>query len=218
MQPGSRLRIFITDDHPIVRSGLKTLVDAQPDMFVVGEAVDGVEALAEIATLLPDLVVMDLSMPRLGGVEATQRLQESHPEVKVLALTVHEERGFLQALLAAGAVGYVLKRAAAEDLVRAIRVIAAGGVYIDPAVAAQISGCEPPASEHSHVGAPLSNREAEVLRRIAEGHAMKEIAGRLEISTRTLETYRTRAMEKLALKTRADIVQYALRRGWLSTQ
>ncbi|HEX4340808.1 MAG TPA: response regulator transcription factor [Polyangiaceae bacterium] len=212
MEPRPHVRVFIADDHPIVRSGLKALVDAQPDMSVVGEAVDGLEALENIPGANPDLVVMDLSMPKLGGIETTERLRRAHPSVKVLALTVHEEAEIMQRLLAAGASGYVLKRAAAEDLVRAIRVIAGGGVYLDPAVAASI----PSNGTTQGTGSPLSNRETEVLRKIAEGHAMKEIASKLEISTRTLETYRTRAMEKLSLKTRADIVQYALRRGWLA--
>jgi DNA-binding NarL/FixJ family response regulator len=215
MEPPANVRVLIADDHPIVRSGLKALVDAQPDMQVVGEAVDGLEAVELVAALLPDLVVMDLSMPKLGGIEATERLRHTHPGVKVLALTVHEEPSFMRSLLAAGASGYVVKRAAAEDLVRAIRVIAGGGVYLDPAVAAQVSSVSATQPEVETTGTQLSNREAEVLRKIAEGHAMKEIAGKLQISTRTLETYRTRAMEKLALKTRAEIVQYALRRGWL---
>jgi DNA-binding NarL/FixJ family response regulator len=216
MEQRARVRVLIADDHPIVRSGLKALVDAQTDMFVVGEAVDGVDVLAVVASLLPDIVVMDLSMPNLGGIDATERLHQTHPDVKVLALTVHEEPAFMRRLLAAGASGYVVKRAAAEDLVSAIRVIAGGGVYLDPAVGALMSASEVQWGAPQTSVTRLSNREAEVLRKIAEGHAMKEIAGKLEISTRTLETYRTRAMEKLALKTRADIVQYALRCGWLS--
>jgi DNA-binding NarL/FixJ family response regulator len=212
---GGVVRVFLVDDHPILRSGLKALVDSQRDMIVVGEAADGLAALAAVPGLRPDVVVMDLSMPKLGGAEATERLRASLPEVKVLALTAYEERGYVQLLMAAGASGYVLKRAAADELVRAIRAIAAGGIYLDPAVAAQVVGRGPQSSPTGPGIAQLSEREAEVLRMIAEGHAMKEIASKLEISTRTLETYRARAMDKLALKTRADIVQYALHRGWL---
>jgi DNA-binding NarL/FixJ family response regulator len=219
MKPRPNVRVFIADDHPIVRSGLKALVDAQPDMHVVGEADDGAAAVEGVATLHPDVVIMDISMPTLTGVEATERIHAADPNVKVLALTVHEDRGWMQSMLSAGASGYMLKRAAGDDLVRAVRAVADGEVYLDPAVAAQIapadsaSGTPAPAPSLS----PLSERESEVLRRIAEGHAMKEIASRLDISMRTAETYRARAMEKLALKTRADIVQHALRRGWLKS-
>lgn len=212
------LRVFIVDDHPILRSGLRTLVESQQDMAVVGEAADGVEALSAIPSQRPDIVVMDLAMPRLGGAETTERLRATCPEVKVLALTAYEERSYVQLLMSAGASGCVMKRAAADDLLRAIRVIAAGGIYLDPTVAAQVVGRSPQQGQPASGGAPLSERESEVLRLIAEGHAMKEIASKLEISTRTLETYRSRAMEKLALKTRADIVRYALHRGWLKGQ
>jgi DNA-binding NarL/FixJ family response regulator len=209
------VRVFLVDDHPILRSGLKALVDAQRDMVVVGEAADGLAALNAVGAARPDIVVMDLSMPKLGGAETTERMRAAFPDIKVLALTAYEERGYVQLLMTAGASGYVLKRAAADELIRAIRAIAAGGIYLDPTVAAQVVGRGMQSNPPSGGVAQLSEREAEVLRMIAEGHAMKEIAGKLEISTRTLETYRARAMDKLALKTRADIVQYALHRGWL---
>lgn len=210
------VRVFLVDDHEIVRSGLKALVDAQPDMSVVGEAAEGLAGARGVAAVLPDVVVMDLAMPVLGGVEATERIKASSPEVKVLALTAREERSYIDLLMAAGASGYVLKRSAAEDLVRAIRAIAAGGVYLDPAMAALALSALRPASEQA-AASRLSEREAEVLRRIAEGHAVKDIAAMMSISPRTLETYRSRAMEKLSLKTRADIVRYALQRGWLKS-
>lgn len=197
---------------------MKALVDSHRDMAVVGEAADGLAALSAVASLHPDVVVMDLSMPKLGGAEATERLRAAFPDVKVLALTAYEERGYVQLLMAAGASGYVLKRAAADELVRAIRAIAAGGIYLDPSVAAQVVGRTAQPNPTAPGVAHLSEREAEVLKMIAEGHAMKEIASKLEISTRTLETYRARAMDKLALKTRADIVQYALQRGWLKNR
>jgi DNA-binding NarL/FixJ family response regulator len=211
------VRVFLVDDHEIVRSGLKVLVEAQPDMSVVGEAAEGLAGLRGVAELAPDVVVMDLSMPVLGGVEATERIRATSPGVKVLALTAREERAYVDLLMAAGASGYVLKRSAADALVRAIREIAAGGVYLDPTLLElglapqQRPASQPPA------GSRLSEREAEVLRHIAEGHAVKDIAGMLTISPRTLETYRARAMDKLALKTRADIVRYALKRGWLKS-
>jgi DNA-binding NarL/FixJ family response regulator len=213
-----RIRVYLVDDHAILRSGLKALVDSQRDMAVVGEAEDGVAALSGVESLRPDVVVMDLSMPKLGGAETTERLRATFPDVKVLALTAYEERGYVQLLIAAGACGYLLKRAAPDELVRAIRAIAAGGMYLDPSIAAQVvaraAQPNPPVPRVAH----LSDREAEVVKLIAEGHAMKEIAGKLEISTRTLETYRARAMDKLSLRTRAELVQYALLRGWLKNR
>jgi DNA-binding NarL/FixJ family response regulator len=170
-----------------------------------------------VMQLAPDVVVMDVSLPGLGGAEATEQIRRASPEVKVLALTAHEDRGYVQLLLKAGASGYVLKRAAADDLVRAIRAVAAGGIYLDPAVAGHVvSGLARGGDAGKLVaGGELSEREAEVLRLIAQGHAIKEIAGALDVSGRTVETYKERAMEKLELKSRSEIVRYALRRGWL---
>lgn len=210
----TKLRVFLADDHPVVRAGLKGLIDAQPDMEVVGEAFDGAAAVRAVADLRPDVVVMDVSMPGMGGAEATQRIRAESPAVKVVGLTAHEDRGYLQLLLKAGANGYVLKRAAADDLVRAIRVVAAGETYIDPAVAAQLvptaTHPPPPAAVN------LSDREEEVLRLIAQGHPVKQIAAKLDVGMRTVETYKARGMEKLGLKTRADIVRHAARQGWLT--
>jgi DNA-binding NarL/FixJ family response regulator len=204
-------RVYLVDDHAIVRGGLRALVDAQPDMRVVGEASDGVAALDGIAQTSPDVVVMDLSMPELGGAEATERLAATDTHVKVVALTAHEEPAKIQRVMAAGASGFVLKRAAPDDLCRAIRTVAGGGVYVDPAMAAQMF---PQRSDER--AAELSAREEEVLRKIAEGYGAKEIAALLEISTRTFETYRSRAMEKLGIKSRVEIVRYAMQRGWLN--
>jgi DNA-binding NarL/FixJ family response regulator len=209
-----KVRILIVDDHPILRGGLRALIDAEHDMTVIGEAADGLAAIAAVGSLEPDVVVMDVAMPTLGGAEATERLKATCPHVKVIALTAHEERGYVQVLLAAGASGYVAKRAAASDLVRAIRAVANGGVYLDPAVASHALAERQPRSWRPE-GAPLSNRESEVLRLVAEGHGVKDMAAKLEISTRTLETYRARAMEKLGLRTRPEIIRYALQRGWL---
>ena len=212
---GARLRVYLVDDHPVVLSGLRTMVEAQDDMGVVGMASDGATAVQQASVVNPDVIVMDVSLPKLGGAEATEQIRAALPNVKVLALTAHEERSYVQLLMNAGASGYLLKRAAGEDLVRAIRAVAAGGVYLDPEVAASVVASSPHGSDRA--GARLSDREIEVLRKIAEGYAMKEIAVSLAVSTRTLETYRARAMEKLGFKTRAEIVQYALRRGWLKS-
>jgi DNA-binding NarL/FixJ family response regulator len=214
------LRVFLADDHAVVREGLKSLIDAQPGMTVVGEAADGLAACEQVLELQPDVVVMDVSMPGVGGAQATERIRRECPGVKVLALTVHEHKGYLRQLLAAGAAGYVLKRAAAEELVRAIRAVAAGGVYLDPALAGKVVGSfvrTPAGKEGVPEGGDLSDREAEVVRLIAAGYSNKEIASRLGLSVKTVETYKARSMEKLGLDSRADLVRYALQRGWLES-
>ena len=210
------LRIFLADDHAVVREGLKALVNAQPNMTVVGEAADGLAACRLIPTLRPDVAVMDVSMPGLTGSQATARLRVEYPAVKVLALTVHEDKGYLRQLLAAGAAGYVLKRAAAEELIHAIRAVAAGGIYLDPNMAGKaVSGFARKPTGGGEPGGELSERETEVAKGTAAGHSNKEIAASLELSVKTVETYRARAMEKLGLHSRADLVRYAVQEGWL---
>jgi DNA-binding NarL/FixJ family response regulator len=214
----SKLRVFLVDDHPVLREGLKALINVQRDMSVVGEAADGCDALEGVLSTRPDVVVMDISMPNLGGAAATEQIKARCPNVHVLALTAHEDAAYAQRLLDAGAAGYVLKRTAAADLVRAIQAVAADGVYVDPSVAGQILNTGLERSNRragAASGAELSERETEVMRMTAEGHTMKAIATELHVSVRTLETYKTRAMDKLALRNRADVVRYALSRGWL---
>jgi DNA-binding NarL/FixJ family response regulator len=209
----AELRVFLADDHAIVREGLKALVNGAAGMVVCGEAADGLSACEQVERLLPDVAVMDVSMPGLGGAEATARLKQSCPQVKVLALTVHEDRGYLHRLLEAGAAGYALKRAAPEELIHAIRAVAGGGTYLDPAIAGKVVGgfVRPRPAE----GGELSEREIEVVRLTAAGHSNKEIAARLDLSVKTVETYKARSLEKLGLHSRADLVRYALQRGWL---
>jgi DNA-binding NarL/FixJ family response regulator len=214
----SKLRVFLVDDHPVLREGLKALINVQRDMLVVGEASDGHDALEGVLLARPDVVVMDISMPNLGGAAATKQIKARCPNVHVLALTAHEDAAYAQHLLDAGAAGYVLKRTAAADLVRAIQAVAANGVHVDPVVAGQMlsTGLERGNRRATAgSGAELSERETEVMRLTAEGHTMKAIASELRVSVRTLETYKTRAMDKLALRNRADVVRYALSRGWL---
>jgi DNA-binding NarL/FixJ family response regulator len=215
------LRVVLADDHAVVREGLKSLIDAEHGMTVVGEAADGLAACERVLELRPDVVVMDVSMPGVGGAQATERIRRECPGVKVLALTVHEHKGYLRQLLAAGAAGYVLKRAAAEELVRAIRAVAAGGVYLDPALAGKVVRGfvrQSPAGDTTASGGELSDREVEVVRLTAAGHSNKEVAARLDLSVKTVETYKARAVEKLGLETRADLVRYALQRGWLQSE
>jgi DNA-binding NarL/FixJ family response regulator len=211
------LRILLADDHAIVRQGVKALIASQADMEVIGEADDGASALAKATELLPDVVVIDLSMPGLNGTQATEQIKQTCPGVKVLALTVHEDRGYLRRILEAGASGYALKQAPAEQLYRAIRLVAAGGIYLDPALAGKVVGSlvrEDSIRKALQVD-NLSERETEVVRLIAKGYSNKEIAAQLAINAKTVETYKTRSLEKLGLRSRADLVRYALQRGWL---
>ena len=213
----STLRIVLADDHVMLREGLKTLVNAQPDMEVVGEADNGRAALERAQELRPDVVVMDISMPELNGIQATEQLK-GRSKTKVLVLTAYDEVGYLRQLLEAGASGYVLKKAAAEELVKAIRAVAAGGVYLDPTLAGKVVGGYVGRKKLRGAlqGVELSGREEEVLRLVAWGYTNKEVAGYLNISVKTVETHKTNLMEKLELNGRSDIVRYALRRGWLS--
>ena len=211
----SKLRIVLADDHAIVRAGLKAVISGHPDMEVVGEAAGGMAAIERTSELHPDVVVMDVSMPDVNGVEATREIRRRWPDVRVLALTVHEDRSYLRDLTEAGASGYVLKRSAAEDLVHALKVVARGDTYLDPAVTAVMLGRLSRGHRTADSSADLSEREAEVLLLIAQGLSNKEIAARLRISVKTVETYKARSMEKLGLSGRADIVRFALQKGWL---
>jgi len=211
-----KLKILIADDHALLRDGLKALVNDQPDMEVVGEADNGKTALEQAKKLQPDIILMDISMPEVNGAQATRQLKRICPNMKVLALTAHEDNSYLRHMLDAGASGFLLKRAAADQLIQAIHIVKAQGCYIDPAFAGKIlTNFMRPASKVSNEGSELSEREAEVLRLIAWGYSNKEIAGRLDISVKTVETYKARLVEKLQLTSRTEMVRYALRRGWL---
>lgn len=209
-------RVFLVDDHAVVREGLKALINAHAGMVVVGEAADGLSACEQVPGLRPDVVVMDVSMPGLTGSQATARLRQECPTVRVLALTVHEDKGYIRQLLTSGAAGYVLKRTAPEELIHAIRVVAEGGVYLDPSIASKVVGgfVRQPANV-APLGGELSEREADVVRQTAAGYSNKEIASTLELSIKTVETYRARAMEKLNLQSRSGLVRYAVQQGWL---
>jgi len=213
----NKLRVLLADDHMIVREGLKTLINGQPDMQVVGEAVNGREALKCAIELSPDLVVMDISMPEMNGVEATERLRKECPQIKIIALTIYEDISYLRQLLKAGASGYVIKRAVVEELVHAVRICAAGGSYIEPTLAGQVVSTY--INRGSGLGGPsqgeLSDRETQVLRLVAFGYSNKEIGAKLGISVKTVETYKVRLMGKLNLRSRVEMVRFALRQGLL---
>ena len=209
-------RLLLVDDHPVLRAGIKTLLSAERDLVVAAEADRGATAVELARELAVDVIVMDVSLPQLGGAEATKQIMDHDPSQRVLVLSAHEEVAFARLMLAAGARGYVLKRSACEDLVQAVRVVAAGGTYVDPALTELLV---PRSSRRSGQdglnGVSLSNREVEVIRLIARGHTSKEMAETLGISPRTLETYKARAMSKLNLRTRAELIRYAARSGWL---
>lgn len=207
------IRVALVDDHPVVLAGIAALLRAAPDVALVGEATSGEAALRMMVETVPDVAVIDVSLPDLNGLDLAKHLAERCPTVRLLALTVHEDRAYVQPLLQAGARGYLLKRSAAEDLLRAIRAIAAGGIYLDPAVADK--ALPGPAGAVLPDGEPLSQREQDVLRLTAQGFTNKEIAARLEVSVKTVETYKARGAEKLGLRTRAEIVRYGVQHGWL---
>ena len=215
MNGGKRIRILLADDHAVLRAGLRALLSAQGDLEVVGEASDGAEAIRLTQTLRPDVVVMDIGMPGVSGIDATARIKRDHPEAKVLILSMHDDRGYLRQVLRAGASGYVLKKAVDTELLAAIRAAARGDVFLDPSLAKALVDevMEPKATGHEVQA--LSDREREVLRLIALGHTNQEVAGRLCISVKSVETYKARLMEKLSLKGRAELVRYALQHGLL---
>lgn len=187
----------------------------EADLEVIGQVGDGDAAIRASAEHSPDVVVMDLGLPGLDGVAATARILAAKPETKILGLTAYEDRESMQQLLRAGAAGYVLKRSAAADLVQAIRAVARGATYIDPAMAEHLVAGLRDRRARAEEPAELSDREAEVLRHLSRGLQMKEIAQALDLSARTVETYKARAMEKLQISSRVELTQYALQRGWL---
>ncbi|MDD1534161.1 MULTISPECIES: response regulator [unclassified Bradyrhizobium] len=211
------IRITLADDHPLVLAGMKALLEPVQDISIVGEATDGKNAIDVIGRERPDIAVLDISLPIIGGIELAQRIAIEYPNVRLLALTVHEDRAYVQPMLQAGARGYLLKRSAADELVRAIRAIAEGGIYLDPAIAEKALPSPPGdhAPSESATQQELTPREAEVLRLVAQGFSNKEIAARLDVSIKTIETHKSRAVEKLGLHKRADIVRYGVSQGWL---
>lgn len=212
------IRVAIADDHPIVLAGLGMLIRAEADLELVGEAMTGPDALRLFCEARPDIAVIDISLPDMNGIVLARRLAEDFPAMGIIVLTQHEDRAHLSQALDAGARGYVLKKSAAQCLVNAIRGVLVGGLYVDPAMAAQMflpPAC-PKGSKATGKASALAPRETEVLKQFAAGLTARAIAEQLDLSLSSIETYKTRAMLKLGIKGRAEIVRYAAAQGWLA--
>ncbi|MBA2284033.1 MAG: response regulator transcription factor [Ktedonobacteraceae bacterium] len=213
-----KIRILLADDHTILRAGLKMMLNAQPDMEVVGEAHDGRQAIHEAQRLQPDIVLMDITMPDINGIEATRQLKKLLPEARVLILTMHENDEYIFQALRAGASGYLLKEAADTDLIYALHIIQSGQFYLSPIAQSVMVGDylqRVRAGEEKDSYSSLTEREREILKLVAEGFTNNKIAERLIISPKTVDTHRTHIMDKLNLHSRAELVKYAMRRGLL---
>ncbi|HIJ62280.1 MAG TPA: response regulator transcription factor [Rhodospirillaceae bacterium] len=219
METPPLITVFLADDHPLVLDGMKANIKTDPGLRLVGDARDGPSALRRAIELRPDVAVLDLSMPGLNGIEVARKLLAACPDCRILILTVHEDGSYLRQLLDLGVSGYVLKRSATEELNRGIHAVAAGGIYLDPAVAGKairqavhavpVGICDDESND-------LSARELEVLSLTAAGHSNKTIAAKLMIGVKTVETYKARAMAKLGFQSRVEVVSYALQHGLLS--
>ncbi len=208
------ISILVADDHGIVREGLRRLLEGEGDFRVSGEAGDGREVLEQVAQNQPQVVVLDISMPRLGGLETLEQLRASHPNIKVILLSVHSDPSFIQSAISLGADGYVLKDGEATEIVTAIREVMRGGSYFSPVVAREIvEQMRHPGSSKEGPFSLLSGREREVLHLIADGLSAKQIAVQLNISSKTVEAHRTSLMRKVGVRKATELVRYALRHG-----
>ena len=205
------MRILLADDHRLVRDGLEAVLAKEPDLSVVGAADDGDEAVAKVAELHPDVVVMDVSMPGSSGIEATRRIVAAGKGTRVIALSMHADRRYVQAMLEAGAAGYLLKNAASDELVRAIRAVADGKVYLSQGVDVGVRGGGPPLMD-------LTSREREVVQLLAEGRTSRDVATHLGVATSTVETHRRQIMAKLGIHSVAELTKYAIRQGLTSIE
>lgn len=213
----SKIRVLLADDHTIVRQGLRALLDSQEDIEVVGEAEDGRQAFEKTKELIPDVVVIDITMPNLNGIEATRQIKKLNPEIKVLVLTVHDNEEYIHQILQAGASGYLLKESAVTDLVSAINAVKKGGIFLSPAISKvvvkdYIRHAEEGTGDFDSLNI-LTNREREVLQLIAEGHTNREVAHLLKLSVKTVDVHRSHIMEKLNIHDVTGLVKYSIRKG-----
>jgi RNA polymerase sigma factor (sigma-70 family) len=220
-QAGAVIRVLLVDDHTILREGVRSLLADEPDLRVIGEARDGVEAVEQVGRLEPDVVVMDMVMPRMNGLEATQQIKRRHTDVKILILSMYDDDEYVQQIIQAGASGYVLKRVASDDLVRAIREVYRGASFLYPPIAAKLIEDyvrRVRGGEADEAVEPLTAREREVLTLIADGNTNQEIAEQLCVSKKTVESHRANIMRKLDLHDVTELVKYALRKGLINLE
>jgi len=217
-----KIRVMIADDHAILRAGLKMLVNAQPDMEVISEASDGEKAVQIARETRPDVALLDLTMPRVGGMQALQQMARNCSDTRVLVLTMHDDPAYLRSALAAGAAGYLLKRAVDAELLAAIRAVRRGGIFVDPRLANVLvqdvlakSGTKAVPKRPVNI---LSNRELQVLKLVARGYTSTQIAKEIFVGVKTVETYRARFAEKLGLRTRSDVIRFAVQMGLLTPE
>ena len=216
----NKIRVLLAEDHTIVRKGLRSLLDGEAGVKVIGEAEDGREAVEKVGQLLPDVVLMDITMPSLNGLEATRQIKKRFPEVKVVILTMHANEEYIFQILRAGASGYLVKQAAPTELLSAIQAAYQGESFLSPSISRKvieeyIQQAEATAEKDSYD--QLTDREREVLQLIAEGHPNREIAELLHISVKTVETHRANLIDKLDIHSTAELTQYAIRKGVIST-
>ncbi len=216
-----KIRVLVADDHAVMRAGLNMLLNAQPDIKVVGEASNGEEAIARTLEFKPDVLLLDITMPGLSGIEVIRRIKAQSIPVAILVLTMHEDEGYFRETLSSGALGYIPKKAADTELISAIRVVSSGQVFLYPSLAKSLvkeliynDMVDKPVDSDTY--GRLSRREREVLQLIAQGYTNQQMADRLFLSVKTIETYKTRLTEKLDLHSRVEFVRYALQRGLLT--
>jgi two-component system response regulator NreC len=215
----SKIRVFIADDHQVLREGIRLLLEKVTDMELVGEAENGEDALAKVSQLMPDIVLMDITMPVVNGLEATRQIKEKYPSIKVLILTMHETDQYLSEMLEVGASGYVVKTTTSSELVSALRSVYQGDIYLYPSIARMLVGdylqrVKSGEEKNSYNG--LTLREREILKYIAEDRQNREIGDMLNISVRTVQAHRAHLMEKLGAHDRTELVKYAIRKGMIS--
>jgi two-component system, NarL family, response regulator NreC len=210
------IKILIADDHEILREGIRRMIEKEPDMEVIGEAQDGRSAVKLARKLAPDIVLMDITMPDLNGMDATRKIVSETPGVKVLALSMHQDRKYVTGMLEAGATGYLIKGCKFEELATAIRSVARKNVYLSPRIADMVLQGYLGKSPKKFAEPVLSSREREVLQLLAEGNSVKETAFKLGVSAKTVETHRRHIMEKLQISNSSEIVKYALREGLIT--
>ena len=210
------IRVLLVDDHAVLRDGLKSLLGRESDIEVVGDVGDGREALAAVESLQPDVVVTDISMPGLNGIESVRILRQDYPRLRIIILSMHSSQEYVIQSLQAGANGYVVKQADASDVLAAIRAVIAGGAYLSPAISQYLIDDYLSRTPEQLSGPKLTTREREVAQLIAEGKSTREVSEALTVSVKTAETHRMNIMKKLNAKNTADIIKYALKQGWIN--